>query len=231
MLPLKFRSAAKRRFWWLMPALHAVRAGRANPVHIWREDRAFREVMEQVEPRTLVDWPACFILYRTVRLCARLGGVMAEIGVFRGGTARLLSRAAPEKTLHLFDTFGGMPPSDPRRDLHQEKDFADTSLDEVRSYLADCDNAVFHRGVFPETGVSVASELFCFVHVDADIYQSVWDACAFFYPRLVSGGAMVLDDYGFVTCPGAREAVDRFFGEHGVSPIYLPTGQALIWKS
>ena len=69
---------------------------------------------------------------------------------------------------------------------------------------------------------------YCFVHVDADIYRSVCDCCAFFYPRLVQGGMMLFDDYGFATCPGVRKAVDEFFADKSHKPLYLPTGQALV---
>ena len=64
-------------------------------------------------------------------------------------------------------------------------------------------------------------------HVDVDIYRSVWDCCEFIYPRLQVGGAMVFDDYGFPTCPGARKAVDEFFRNKPETPIILGTGQAL----
>jgi O-methyltransferase len=52
----------------------------------------------------------------------------------------------------------------------------------------------------------------------------------FFWPRLVPGGIVVCDDYGFTTCPGARSAMDEFFAELGVGIIELTTGQALAIK-
>jgi O-methyltransferase len=39
---------------------------------------------------------------------------------------------------------------------------------------------------------------------------------------------MIFDDYGFPSCPGARKAVDEFFGGKPETPIVLGTGQALI---
>jgi O-methyltransferase len=56
------------------------------------------------------------------------------------------------------------------------------------------------------------------------------DALEFIWPRLVSGGFIVFDDYGFPTCPGAREAVDEFFDAKDSIPLCLPTGQAIVFK-
>ncbi len=41
---------------------------------------------------------------------------------------------------------------------------------------------------------------------------------------------MVLDDYGFPTCAGARQAVDEYFAGRETIPIVLPTGPAIIFK-
>ena len=61
------------------------------------------------------------MLFQFALSAARLQGDVAEVGVYRGGTARLLSRAvAPaRKTVRLFDTFEGMPSTDPQRDRHR----------------------------------------------------------------------------------------------------------------
>jgi O-methyltransferase len=42
---------------------------------------------------------------------------------------------------------------------------------------------------------------------------------------------MVFDDYGFASCPGARQAVDNFFADTPFVPLVLSTGQAIIFKS
>lgn len=42
---------------------------------------------------------------------------------------------------------------------------------------------------------------------------------------------MLFDDYGFPTCPGARQAVDEFFDDKPETPLVLPTKQAIVNKS
>ena len=63
-----------------------------------------------------------------------------------------------------------------------------------------------------------------------DIYKSVIDCCEFIYPRLLKGGVLIFDDYGFRSCPGAKKAVDYFFRDKIEVPLILPTGQAIIFK-
>lgn len=203
-----------------------------NPIHLWRDEAEFAGRMARVAGHTLVDEVRCFIIYQHALQARSLEGDAAEVGVYRGGTARLLAETLMEapKTLHLFDTFTGMPPTDPEKDLHREGDFRDTSLESVREYLSDCPNVRFYKGLFPETGEAVAKERFCLVHVDVDIYRSVMDCCRFFHPRLVAGGVMIFDDYGFLSCPGAKTAVDEFFSDKPERPCYLPTGQCVVTR-
>lgn len=207
-------------------------AERPNPIHLWENDEHFMDSMSFVEGHTLVDDVRCFILYQLGRQAASIPGDVAEVGVYKGGTAMLLSRtfAATGKDVHLFDTFLGMPPTDPEKDLHRAGDFSDTSLDAVKDYLSEFDNVKFYPGRFPDTAAGLRDNRFAMTHIDVDIYQSVNDCMEFFYPRLAPGGIMVFDDYGFVTCPGAKQAVDEFFAEKPEWPCYLPTGQCVVIK-
>jgi hypothetical protein len=66
--------------------------------------------------------------------------------------------------------------------------------------------------------------------VDVDLYEATLGSLDFFYPRLVPGGMLVCDDYGFTTCPGATRAVDEFMSGRPEPIIHLPTGQGLVIK-
>lgn len=204
-----------------------------HKIQPWTDDPQFARLMRGVVGRTLVDRVRCYMLYQYAAHVASLGGDVAEVGVYQGGTARLLAQAlAPTgKAIHLFDTFQGMPTTvDPRRDQHKAGDFADTSLEGVQHYLRDCPNLHFYQGLFPQTAGPVEEKTFCLVHVDADIYRSVRDCCQFFYPRLERGGMLIFDDYGEKTCPGAKQAVDEFFANTPEKACYLPTGQCVVTR-
>jgi len=205
--------------------------GRPNPIHLRDEDGDFLDRYEQVRSHTLVDPSRLFLLLQVLRNLGHLDGHCAEIGVYKGGTARLIAGAIrKEQRLFLFDTFEGMPETKKQHDFHDPGDFADTSLPAVKGLLEGFANVTFCPGRFPETAGPVEGQSFAFVHIDADIYQSVKDSCAVFYPKMVAGGWMVFDDYGFLSCAGARTAVNEFFVGKPERPIYLPTGQAFIVK-
>lgn len=192
----------------------------------WRQDPSFLEVSRSIEGRTLIDPDRQYMIYQLATKVSReVGGQVAEVGVYKGGSAKILLDRFPDRPIYLFDTFEGMPKPIEGVDLHREKDFADTNERDVWTFLK-AKNVTIIAGRFPETvrGRWLDGP-FCFVHADADIYESTINICQFFVPRMVRGGMILFDDYGFETCPGAKKAVDEFFTPEGV--IYLPTGQAL----
>jgi len=118
-----------------------------------------------------------------------------------------------------------------KKDSHQKGDFEDTSFSAVKARVGRDDIVRFHQGFIPETFTGLEESKISFAHVDVDIYRSVLDCCEFIMQRLTPGGFVVFDDYGFPSCPGAKEAVDEFFGERQEKPLVLPTGQAVIFNS
>jgi len=183
------------------------------------------------DPRSLVPLHAKYILYcLALDATRRCKGDVAECGVYKGGTAKILADLASDRPVHLFDTFSGMPETDPSKDLHKSGDFADTSLEAVRSYLADNANACCTAGMIPQSLDVVQDRSFSFVHVDLDIYSSIRAACQFFYPRLERGGILLFDDYGYPSCPGARTAVDEFFADKPEITVVMVTGQCSVRK-
>ena len=85
--------------------------------------------------------------------------------------------------------------------------------------------------MIPDRFPDVADREFRFVHIDVDLYEPTLDSLAFFYPRLVTGGILLCDDYGFTTCPGARRAFDEMVHEWGLGGVIeLPTGQGFVVK-
>ncbi|MDB4945556.1 MAG: hypothetical protein JWP97_5090 [Labilithrix sp.] len=198
----------------------------------WQDVAAFPRLWPEASKRTLVDEPRAHMLYQLARHAAGLEGQFAEIGVYRGGTASILADVADGagKKLHLFDTFAGMPETSVDQDLLAAGDFANTSLGEVKRFLSGSTSPVFHQGEFPGTAGPVENERFSLVHIDADISASIKACCEFFYPRLVPGGVMVFDDYGFTSCPGAKITADAFFADKKEPLLHLVTSQAVAFK-
>ncbi len=203
-------------------------------VDFWKEDKKFVDLYREAGTNTLLPPNRFLSLYQFALNTVNLEGETAELGVYKGGSAKMLSRLftefSPDKKVLLFDTFGGMPVTDGDFDLHQEGDFDDVNLDYVKNFMKDCNNVEFHQGLFSDTLPKIDYEKFCFIHIDADIYPSVKECTEFFYPKMVSGGVIIYDDYGLVSCPGAKKAVDEYFADKSETPIYLLTGQAVVIK-
>jgi len=199
-------------------------------LHPWLSPE-WRARLRADDPRSLLPVHARYVLYcLALDAARRCNGELAECGVYKGGTAKILAEVAPDRRLHLFDTFSGMPETDPKRDLHKAGDFADTSLQSVREYLSGHKNVDCIAGVIPQSLDVVRGSTFAFVHLDLDIYSSIKSACEFFYPRLQSGGILLFDDYGYPSCPGARAAVDEFFTNKPEVRVVMVTGQCSVRK-
>ena len=182
---------------------------------------------------SLVDTYRMMILLRLLRSTASVEGEVWELGVYRGGTAVLIRNELARTgytTFRLFDTFAGMPATDAERDLHQAGDFAGTSLAEVQEIVGRDPFLDWRPGVVPETFAGLESAVLRFVHVDLDIYAPILATLEFAWPRMNPGAIVVFDDYGFVTCPGARAAVDEFCAARGLPLVPVPSGQAFLIK-
>jgi len=159
---------------------------------------------------SLLDQERIEALKEYCKLANEMEGDIVEVGVYKGGSANILCLHSPQKHVFLFDTFIGLPPTKPI-DEHKEGDFSDTSIAEVMETLKPSENYSIHQGVFPRQGTEhTAGRKFCLVHLDVDIFDSVMECLEYFYPRMVPGGMIVIDDYNAPMCVGARLAVDKF---------------------
>jgi O-methyltransferase len=137
-------------------------------------------------------------------------GDILELGVYKGGSAWFLSQALkPQRILHLYDTFTGIPHKD-QIDSISVGAFHDTDLSVLREKLP---NAVFHVGIFPGTLTDDIKDL-AFVHIDCDQYATCKAAIELLWPRLLTGGRIAFDDYPF---EGIKKAIHEYF-----DPIEVP---------
>lgn len=198
----------------------------------------YKRTLALVGPHTLVGEDRMRVLYDTARHCAALGQCMVEVGVYQGGTARMIRAAAPDAALILCDTFAGHPASAVSRadeSAHFDGRFADTNTQRVLNLFEGVLPPALVIGPFEETWRECGGArpgLISFVHCDVDRYSSTRAVLDALFPLLVSGGAILVDDYGFDDCPGARAAVDEYEAEHAdiVRVERLETKQARLWR-
>ena len=157
-----------------------------------------------------------------------IDGDVAEVGVARGGSAKLLANIFSNKKIHLFDTFQGLP----HDDILSGTVIGDFSESEstARETLSKFDNIEINVGVFPETVNLENTNNYSFVHLDADTYKSTMDGLIYFYPRMNKGGVILIDDYMFDELPGVTLAVLEFTKVHNIKYLIPERWMCLIQK-
>src|SRR3954464_8777019 len=94
--------------------------------------------------RSLLGADKLFALLAAAARTNALACDIAEMGIYRGGTARMLSKTS-QTVVHLFDTFCGLP-FDDSDGIHREGEFAEC-MDEVRKFLGA--GFIYHIGLLP----------------------------------------------------------------------------------
>jgi hypothetical protein len=180
---------------------------------------------------------------------AEIPGALAECGVWRGGSvlamvSTLQNMGVQDREIYLYDTFEGMPePSEhdvselepPALETWRQAEQTD---DRAWSYLFDPstfnEDAVrelltatgypterlhFVRGLVEETIPGDAPEELALLRLDTDWYDSTVHEMRHLYPRLATGGVLIVDDFGH--WQGSRRAVEEYF--EGIERVPLLT--------
>jgi O-methyltransferase len=156
-------------------------------------------------------------------------GDLIETGVWRGGAcifmrAILKAFGDPDRVVWVADSFHGLPkpdrryPQDHSDSLWTHSDVLGVSVDEVKNnftrYGLLDDRVRFLKGWFRDTLPNAPIERIAVLRLDGDMYGSTMDALQSLYPKLSSGGYVIVDDFGaMATC---RQAVEDYRRAHGI---------------
>lgn len=173
-----------------------------------------------------------------------VSGDFIECGVWRGGASIFMAGALKiygldDSKLWVADSFEGMPKADrvkyPKEcelDFDKYQDLS-VSLEEVkrnftRYGLLD-DRVKFLKGWFKDTLPKAPIEKLALMRLDGDLYESTWDCLTNLYPKLSTGGFVIVDDYNSVK--SCTDAVDDFRTQFNVkSELELIQGSGAYWK-
>jgi len=143
-----------------------------------------------------------------------------------------------DRSIWLYDTFEGMPRPEPIDEFYYqtaEDDFSVKTWDkrrrddgsggsdwvygplsEVKSYIErtgyPADRIKFIKGMVEDTIPTTAPERISLLRLDTDFYRSTRHELLHLYPRLMSGGVLIVDDYGAYR--GSRQATDEYISEN-----------------
>lgn len=201
-----------------------------------------RKIVEKAEPFTMTSQERIYGLIEAVRYLIRnqIKGDIVECGVWKGGSmlaiAEILSETnSVDRDLFLYDTYEGMSePSEHDVNFSDQKAkelltsnhnkeenavWAYSSLDIVKKTMSNClypqEKIHYVKGKVEETIPSTLPDNIALLRLDTDWYESTKHELIHLFPKLVRGGVLVIDDYGF--WKGARKAVDEYFAENNIS--------------
>ncbi|MBC8875427.1 MAG: class I SAM-dependent methyltransferase [Planctomycetes bacterium] len=182
----------------------------------------------QRERKSLLTAFEAYLVYSVARAQTKRPGDFAEVGVYAGASAKTICEVKGGKTLHLYDTFEGLPPtSEKDAGVHRTGQYA-CSLESVREYLQGYPDVHFHKGLFPESAEGVEETTYAFAHFDVDLYESTMACLDYYYSRMNPGGIMLSHDYSLLD--GVKAAFQEFFVDKTEEIIELPTSQCMIVK-
>ncbi|MFH1778266.1 MAG: TylF/MycF/NovP-related O-methyltransferase [Candidatus Omnitrophota bacterium] len=205
----------------------------------WNKDSLFKEVLDLIQGFTLVDKYRCFELWKLIEQSAKLrSGSIIEIGVWRGGTGALIAKQAKNygisDKVFLCDTFTGVAKTSEKDSACKGGEHADTSCQVVKELIFNrmhLDNVKILEGIFPDqTGHEIEDLQFRFCHIDVDVYQSAKDIVGWIWDKMVYGGIIVFDDYGFKACDGITKYVEEQMNCNDRLVVHNLNGHALILK-
>jgi len=201
----------------------------------WENDVDFKKVYEKAKNNTLVDIYRCYELWRMVKELNLLSGDILEVGVWRGGTGAVMCKASEPNTetnIYLADTFEGVVKATENDTVYRGGEHADTSENIVRELLQNTNSTNFEilKGIFPDDFPNIKIEKLKLCHIDVDTFMSAKEVFDYAWPKMIVGGIVVFDDYGFWTCEG----VTKYFNDLNLidgTKIHNLNGHGIIVKT
>lgn len=202
-------------------------------------------LMLTVRPYTMVTYPRLAKLYEIGLHLEKEGisGSFVECGTCNGGTAGVIASTSKNnkaRDIWLFDSWEGLPEptkydvsfkgvmGNKGRDLGSEEKvkeliFKKLKLDKNRIRLV--------KGWFEKTIPPHRKDMgeIALLHLDCDWYESVSLCLEQLYDKVVKGGFIIIDDYGY--WKGCKKAVDEFIKRRDlkVEPQKV-SKEAVFWQ-
>lgn len=201
----------------------------------------YESAHKQQDPRNDegILWRAHVALWCATR-GKTLDGDFVECGVNKAFLSKIivdyLDFGTLQKKFYLMDTYEGLvekyitEKEMKSAALRQHLQEYEPCYEEVSKIFKNYKNIVLVKGPIPDTLPQVSSKKIAYLSIDMNCVIPEISAAEYFWDKLVSGAAIVLDDYGHPGQEEQRRGFDKFATEKGVSILCLPTGQGLIFK-
>tara|TARA_B100001029_G_scaffold22183_1_gene15064 strand:+ start:11148 stop:11954 length:807 start_codon:yes stop_codon:yes gene_type:complete len=159
--------------------------------------------------------------------CVKLDGDFLEFGCYDGKGSMFINEynelTKRNITFHLYDCFEA-PPDSEAFPKHSKELYG-----EVKNFFKEKNNVKIIKGVLPDC-IEIIPEKISWVHLDLNNAKAEIGVLKIIYDNIVSGGMIVLDDYGWIGYWEQYVEEKEFFESKGLSILELPTGQGLVIK-
>lgn len=170
-------------------------------------------------------------------------GDFIETGVWRGGAtifmkALLKVNNINDRVVWVADSFEGLPEPDEKYaedkgSKHHIWEELAIPLEQVmrnfEKYNLLDDNVKFLKGWFKDTLPSAPIQKLSLLRLDGDLYESTMDGLKNLYPKLTTGGFIIIDDWGAVK--GCKQAVIDYRQQNEITtPVETIDWSGVYWK-
>jgi Methyltransferase domain len=171
------------------------------------------------------------------RAAKHLPGDFVECGVNQGFISSAVMHDLGwnelDKDFWLLDTYRG-----PVEELCSEAEWERektrwgkaSNLDLAISNFGQWPRTKIIEGPVPDTLSQVTTRQVAYLHIDMNSAKPEVAAADHFWPLMVPGGLILLDDYCYDGYREQKVAMDNWAREHGTCVLSLPTGQGMLVK-
>lgn len=216
------------------------------------------KIYKIIKPYTMCSKERTFATINAVKHVVeyKLLGNVVECGVYKGGQVMamllVLDNCTEERDVYLYDTFEGLPEPEPwekkilsktgskaidKFNLLKRQDgtsgWCRSEIEEVKrnvfSMPYDRSKIHFIKGLVEDTLPNSYHGEISVLRLDTDLYSSTKIELEILYPKLVSGGVLIVDDYGHWS--GAKKAVDEYISNNNLDLEFIvddATGRTII---
>ena len=140
------------------------------------------------------------------------------------------------KTFWLFDTYEGIPREQMSETeaalgrVEQSARWYPGTYEIAQKNFSPYARARLVKGQVPASLGTVDISSVAYLCLDMNIAYPEVAALEHFWPRLVTAGIVICDNYGWAPYREQKVAIDRWAVEHNVEVMMLPTGQGILLK-
>ena len=175
-------------------------------------------------PPQSIEWRAHICTW-AANQAMQLEGDFIECGVWYGILSKTICEYADfkenQRDFYLIDTWGPLPGS--------HKNYQVDVFSQVESRFSMYPSVKLVRGAVPTVLEQIPSTKIAYLSLDMNGGLPELAALKFFYPKIVKGGIIYFDDYGW-NYPELRKVVDDFFSDKPETLLHFPSGNSIVIK-